>query len=453
MSRFLWRADFTARCVMLFAFTAVQAAFQGLSLETAVTPAGLLAMFTVIARHQRREARAFLQTLPISRAALVRNEAIIDLLPALAMGMVAVTMVMGGVVMVPTFVLAVLFGIIWSQGEPTWWKRAGAILSLFLVALPLNAWSPLATAVACVATAGWILVRGDDQTEMVKADAGLSPERRASQAMSIPLLRSRLMAVTALGSGFNVLFLAWSAILTWTATRGGLRSTREALLPLLLGAQPAVITALRTKGPASEFMLARPVPRWRYFLPPIIVTLAIVLMPTTGELLRARNLPNAELDAWIRDSVWSFHPSTRPVGSSREDWEGQYTRALSAKIALPALPQGALEQNSRVDEHLPWVPTAQLVRAVRTAWQLRQLRIALLEALMCFLILALTRPVDTLTARSGNRQRWLWAFIGIPLVLFPEYPQLLQFPVWPLLLLVVIAAARLWRNTMSADIA
>jgi hypothetical protein len=458
--RFVWRADGLAgvRLVLPFSMAVgmAVAARSASSLhftQIMILPAALLVLFGVMARHQRGEARAYLQGLPVSRRALAGAELAVDLVPVVAMAIVSMIIRPGTVAVLPLLVLAGLWSVAWSMGEPKFWRSlAGALTFAGLLAV-LSVFGIVGTSLACVAVAGWLALRTNDGDLTVAPSASVTHEQKAAEwSTSLPGGGRRLLAALALGGTPGMLALIWSAFVSVTAIWFAPSAASMVLMPVMFTISIAMNTATRCKGPSREFLLTRPIARWRYFLPPIAVALATMTMPSLVEWGHAHRLEEAALDQEIRFTIRLTAPR---MHDGEETWRLHYERTLRDEFALPTLPSGALEANPDRAGRLAYVPTAGLRAAVRAAWEGRQLRIALIIVTVFLLVFAYTRPADV----SGGAPRWPrgWQWLGlliaVPYVLVPHHPEWLIFPLWPLLLLAPIAALLCWRSLVTGDAA
>jgi hypothetical protein len=460
IARFLVRSEatFGRRLLLLFAGAIVGFAWHGPVPLWSVDCffALLLALSILTGRDERRAAVAFLETLPVSenqaRAAAVG----LDLLAPAAVTVASLAAGRGGGWEGPlAFSLAVLWGVGWSRARPERWTALWCVVSFVPTIAVLHRGGVLAMALALVAMMVWLLI---EAFKGERRDHALThaPSIDVPSASSVPLLRS---APLTLGSSSDAVLVLWSAFMVYIAIRSS-PQVFGAIAPLAMALVAANSVAARTGGPAREFFLTRPIGRLRYHLAPIAFGLAVTLAPTMAELGTAHFRSERTLANDIYYAMCS--PGTqgeRPRSDDLAAWKNFYARGLRREMSLAALPDDSLERNSDPREW-PYVPTATLRSAVRSAWQARQLRIALLTVIIFLACLwFMVRGFGPSAGRGGRIGRathWsvrsLCQIAVLPLILAAKYPGWLLVPVWVLFPALFLAAVGLGRSLLALEV-
>jgi hypothetical protein len=410
-------------------------------------PALMVAAFTLRARHERRDALAYLKTLPVSPRLTGAVEFACDLAPPIVIGLIATGVYRHAAFTIPLLGLAALWGMAWSEGEVSPRATILSSLSLVLFLALLHRFQVVGTTLACLGIIGWLLLRERNGDELSVARR-VTAEQQATQTSALPLGGSWLLLAHTLGGIGGLGIFVWSASMTFWALRYGL-AMPTVLFPMCFGLSIGVSTAARLKGPAREFLLSRPIRRWSYFAPPVVLLLALLATPALAEWGQARWLSEAGIDAQIRAAVRWEPRDLR----GEQDWRGFYREKLGERFGLDEVPDGSLEPNPVPRARPAYVPTATLRAATRVAWEGRQLRLALLTMTVVLFGFALTKGSSAAGGAAGPRRAlaWMMPLVVTPLIVLHRFPRWVLFPLWPLLVAFLLAVALCWRSVASDD--
>jgi hypothetical protein len=460
-ARFLLASErtFVGRLALLVAGAMFCFAYRGVVSLPAVTAflALLLALLTLIGREQRQAAAVFLQTLPVPRRQVVLTGLGLDLLALPALLLASRASGRFELASAPSFLLAVLWGIGWSRVRPERWTALWCALSFAGALAVVHVGGAVGLALVFLATAAWLVV-GPGALERKDRDAS-APSDRSAPAKGATAPLSQANTLTLMGPATVVVVLLSLFLCLFATYRAPLGGVFCAIMPLTLALMAANTCSVRLGGPAREFFLTRPVSRLRYHLVPIGFSLAITLAPVMAGFVTAGLHDDARLAEDIHVVLCS--PDTlrdRPRTDDLAAWEAYYARGLRREMSLPTLPSGALERTSDPKGYWTYVPSPTLRAAVRSSWQARQVRIALLAASIFLgaLWLMSATPKGGWVGRVGAGARWsvrsLAQIAVLPLILAAREPEWLLMPAWLLAVAVVVTAVGLARALARAEV-
>jgi hypothetical protein len=415
----------------------------------------LLALLTFMGREGRREAAVFLETLPLSRGRIAVASAGLDLLPVPALLLASRASGQVSLASAPAFLLAVMWGIAWSRGQPTRWTSLWCVVSLAIIITALRVSGAIGLSLACVATIGWLLVQAPDRMrEDVPLPAGALPPAKRS-TVPLPLWPSTL---TREGSA-NIPLVLMSLSMVYAAIFWA-PTVFNAIMPIAIALAAANLQSAAVGGPAREFFLTRPIGRVRYHAAAVGLGLAVTVAPPLAELTTAHLRSEARLAEDIHDALCA--PDTlghRPGSDDREAWANFYGRGLRRQMGLPRLPAEALERNPDL-RGWSYLPSPTLRAAVRSAWEARQVRIAFLSATVFLAVLWLALATSSRTGGWGERvgaaTRWSLRSLAqvavLPLIWAGRNPEWLFVPLWLLVPALALAALGLGRALLRFEV-
>ncbi len=452
---------------------------------------GQMALFVALARYQRTETRDFLKRLPIDGARRARSEVALDTLIVLVPALIAFSIVgfrdpSLGLIILTVHVWGLFCGILLSRVGR---RGLGLTLAYFAGALPAalvgvalalengeQHFLIVTIAVLMAGVVGVVVIYTKAAALEVIESKPTSTQTTHGPGWRLPTgLPSHTLP--GLLSHGNPLFSVWLLVAVGFGVAAYFAPSESfiVLWSWILSLQMGTAFAISLTRDVTEFLLTRPIPRFKLYLTPVVIgVLGALIVPVMG-FIGTRSTESFEPHMHERlglspkryeQITESAEPPTDGMVNDARVWEAlesRYRTRLAKSFWVHELPDGAILRDQPlqfIDNQ--WIPAygASLAKQCRTGLQARW-TFSLFVALAWFfgMLILLTRG----TAESTNARRQfrtlfeprvfgtLAVLLGLTAPIFQDAPWR-PAPPWLLSILVVTLAVIGWRRLMKYEV-